>query len=261
MTLISHRAGFIFLKTHKTASTSIEVALEGLCAPEGALTGQHYRPMAISEDGIIGARGRASAGALWRNHMSARAIRRGIGRQIWNRYARITTVRNPYDRMVSMFHSRMSPEERSGISEISFDDVRARFRLFLGTAGPSNNMNKLLLGTRYVIDHILYFEHIAEDFAELAEALGMTDPTLPRLKSDRRTRPEPPCDYYDADTKRMVERSAAFELAFFGYRFGSGPNPPAPGARAHALLRRAPLYAGNMFAAPQKRLTSSPFGP
>ena len=43
MTLVSHRKRFIFLKTHKTAGTSVEVALEPLCAPNGAVTGEHYR--------------------------------------------------------------------------------------------------------------------------------------------------------------------------------------------------------------------------
>ncbi len=242
MTLISHRAGFIFLKTHKTASTSVEVALEPLCAPDGATTGAHYRPMLVSPAGIIGGRGKASEGAEWRNHMSARSVRRGIGRRIWRDYLKITTVRNPYDRMVSMFWSRMDDSGRDRMIAADFETVRAAFLNFLHQAGPSNNMNKLTIGPRYVVDHVLYFETLADDFAALAGHLGLSDATLPRLKTDRRRRAEHWTDYYSDESRRLVRRSAAFELAFFGYDFSGGPRPQGAGARVGAIARHCPFY-------------------
>lgn len=254
MTLISHRAEFIFLKTHKTASTSVEVALEPLCAPEDAEAGRHYRPMAISEVGIIGARGRTASEAKWRNHMSALSVRRLIGRDIWRRYAKITTVRNPYDRMVSMFYSRMKPEDREAAIHAPFDRVRADFLTFLRHTGTSNNLNKLTIRTRYVIDHVLYFENLEEEFAELAVSLGLSGTDLPRFKTDRRRRDEPMRDYYTEEARHLVAESAGFELAFFGYSFEKGPNRKGLAGRSTDFLTHAPLHIANLFRTPKKGL-------
>jgi hypothetical protein len=261
MTLISHRARFIFLKTHKTASTSVEVALEGLCAPAGATNGAHYRPMLITEAGIIGGRGKAAEGAEWRNHMSARSVRAGIGRRIWRDYAKITTVRNPFDRMVSMFWSRMEEDRRETLIEEDFELVRMEFLAFLQGAGPSNNMNKLTIAGRYAIDHVLYFETLAEDFAELAVALQLPAAPLPRLKSDRRKRSEPWRDYYSRDARHIVERSAAFELAFFGYDFDGGPRQQHRTARAAEIAGRCPQFLRAAFQTPRKSMANGGFRP
>lgn len=259
MTLVSHRADFIFLKTHKTASTSVEAALEPLCAPPGVHTGDHVHGEMISEAGIIGARGKASESSTWKNHMSARTVRRLAGRTTFRRYAKITTVRNPYARMVSMFHSRMAPDARAAALKAPFDEVRVRFRDWLATRARSNNLNKLTIGPRYVIDHVLFFERLEDDFAALAARLGLEDPALPRFKTNRNKRPEPWIDYYDAEARRLVETGSAFEIAFFGYRFAdgadAGPNPPAFAGRARRLLRTDPLRATNAFRRMRQSLT------
>ena len=259
MTLVSHRARFIFLKTHKTASTSVEVALEPLCAPDDAATGAHYRAELVSEAGVIGARGAASRNAVWKNHLTAKAVRKLTGREVWRDYAKITTVRNPYARMVSMFHSRQSDEAREALGDAAFGDVRARFRAWLAQRRQSNNLRKLTIGPRYVIDHVLYFEHLEDEFGELAHALGLPGEPLPRFKTDRNPRAEPWRDYYDDDARRLVEKGSAFELAFFGYRFADGarggPNPPRFARKALRLLARDPGRATNAFRRPRKALS------
>lgn len=247
MTLISHRARFIFLKTHKTASTSVEVALEGLCAPIGAAIGAHYRDMLVSEAGIIGGRGKASEGAEWRNHMSARSVRRGVGRRIWRDYTKITTVRNPYDRMVSMFWSRMAATRREEMIDAPFNEVRAAFLEFLRSVGPSNNMNKLTIGSRYIIDHVLYFERLKDDYAALAAQMKLPDADLPRFKTDRRKRTEPWQEYYSDAARGLVRKGAAFELAFFGYDFTGGPYQRSRWQRAAHLATGSLLHLGAAF--------------
>ena len=258
MTLVSHRARFIFLKTHKTASTSVEVALEPLCAPAGGSTGAHYRRELVTDAGVIGARGEYSRHATWKNHLTAKSVRALVGPRVWRDYAKITTVRNPYARMVSMFHSRRSDAERALIADLPFDDVRARFRDWLGERHQSNNLRKLTIGPRYVVDHVIYYERLAEEFAELADALGLPPAPLPRFKTNRNPRAEPWRDYYDADARWLVERGSAFELAFFGYRFAEGaaggPNPLSFGRKAFDLIRRDPMRAANAFRSPRKAL-------
>ncbi|MEO0363213.1 MAG: sulfotransferase family 2 domain-containing protein, partial [Pseudomonadota bacterium] len=171
MTLVSHRARFIFLKTHKTGSTSVEVALEPLCAPEGAETGREYRPALVTEAGIVGARGRVDPEEVWRNHMSARAVRRLVGRDVWRGYAKIAVVRNPYDRFVSMFHSRLPPTRRAELAAAPFEEARAAFRAWLPAGARANVLSKIAIGGRLALDRVLFFERLEEDFAALAADL------------------------------------------------------------------------------------------
>lgn len=251
MTLISHRAQFIFLKTHKTAGTSVEAALEPLCLPDGTPAGAHYREMSVTTAGIIGARGRTAKGAKWRNHMSALAVRREVGRRIWRRYFKFTVVRNPYDRMVSMFFSRLTEERRNDLVA-SFDHARSAFQDWLPTSNATRNMDKLLIGTAYQPDHVMYFERLDDDFAALANAWGIPA-QLPRYKADRRVRPESWMAYYDSASQRIVERACAFELAFYGYSFSDTPPPTAQSGRAMRLLRAAPSYIATARHRPQTK--------
>ena len=53
--LISHAYRFIFIKTVKTAGTSVEAFLEPYCCPEDHIV-KHWTPTLISDFGIVGQR-------------------------------------------------------------------------------------------------------------------------------------------------------------------------------------------------------------
>ena len=217
ITLVSHRAQFIFLRTHKTASTSVEAALEPLCLPDGAPVGVHHRDMSVTVEGIIGARGGAYSDRPWVAHMSARRVRRMVGIRTWRRYKRIAVVRNPYDRLVSMFWWRLPEVEREALASAPFPAVRTAFAQWLRTAKASKNTSKLCIGPRYCLSHVLHFERLDAEVSALFSLLGEAPQTLPRYKSGARSREEPFAAYYDRAEQRLVERQCGFELAFFGY--------------------------------------------
>ncbi|MEM7525684.1 MAG: hypothetical protein AAF360_18375 [Pseudomonadota bacterium] len=102
-----------------------------------------------------------------------------------------------------------------------------------------------MIGGRVCIDICLRFEELEADFARLGRQLGQPVGRLPRHKADRRLRPEPYADYYDAAARRRVARASAFELAYFGYDFAGGPHPQSAESRVRALLGFDPLRALN----------------
>ena len=55
MTLVSHKHQFVFLKTRKTAGTSIEMLLEPFCAPPGHVPVERTEGM-VTPHGVIGHR-------------------------------------------------------------------------------------------------------------------------------------------------------------------------------------------------------------
>lgn len=122
--IISHRHRFIFIKTQKTAGTSIELALACICGPEDVITPlvdpddrslrdtigpacrrdqHHYVPWRALEPLDV-------ARAIWRrqrpqfsNHAGAAEIRRHVPSPVWNSYYKFCVERNPWDKAVSLY--------------------------------------------------------------------------------------------------------------------------------------------------------------
>jgi len=91
MALVCYEHNFIFLKTYKTAGTSVEMALEPLCVPPGTEIVEHH-PVIKTRYGIVGRRGPATkdgGGGLnkikrrfeWWGHMGALGVRLRVGKK------------------------------------------------------------------------------------------------------------------------------------------------------------------------------------
>jgi len=251
ITLVSHRHRFIFLRTHKTGSTSVEAALEPLCLPPGAPVGGHYRDMEVSDAGIVGARGGAYRDREWTPHMGAMRIRAKLGRSMWRSYTKIAVVRNPYDRMVSMFWWRLNDQDRRLLSSAPFETVREAFSSWLARTDGGKNIGKLCIGPRYCLNLVLYYEHLETDILALFERFGHPPPVLPRYKSGARLRDEPWRAYYDDASRRIIRHQSGFELAFFGYDLDGGPYPQSKAQRARRLMRLNPVRITNALRQPR----------
>ena len=133
--IICHTYKFIFLKTEKTAGTSIEIALSKFCGPDYIIT-----PITSEDEEIrkkLGYRGPQnyrfplSSYTIYElarflikrkkkrflNHISARKAREYIGNEIWDSYYKFCVERNPWDRCVSFYYWRNRSEPRPAISE------------------------------------------------------------------------------------------------------------------------------------------------
>lgn len=210
--LLSRKYDFIFLKTRKTAGTSVEMLLEPLCTPPGHVV-QEVTEAVVSPSGIVGARLVAPAPTrrtwygkrlpVWRNHMTAKAIRDALGRRTWDRCVKISTVRNPFDRAVSQFHwntRREGPRHPAEAVDRFRDWVRGRW---------PDDFDVTHLRARYVIDRAIRFERLREDIEALAADLGLPVDlsSLPHAKSLGHARKGiAVADYYDAESVEIVRR-------------------------------------------------------
>ncbi len=122
--ILSHRHRFIFIKTEKTAGTSIEIALSKVCGPDDVITpvvhpddralkeslgagyrdAQHelvplskYTPLDLAQ--AIARRRRLR----FENHMGAAEIRRFVDPEVWATYFKFCVERNPWDKVVSAY--------------------------------------------------------------------------------------------------------------------------------------------------------------
>ena len=122
--LLSHRHQFIYTKTVKTAGTSVEIYLENACVPTSSTTARgHYTEQSVTSAGVVGYRGSDSAGSVWYNHMPAKEIRELVGVSVWNWYFKFCVVRNPFDKMVSLWWFIRSKQKPTRQQE-DFADIR-----------------------------------------------------------------------------------------------------------------------------------------
>lgn len=231
MVVISHTHEFIFLETRKTAGTSVEMLLEPLCTPAGHVVKEKTAAL-VSRFGVVGRRltepptSRGIARVFttdWHNHMPAAEVRRALGRRRWNRYRKVSTVRNPFDRMVSQFHYRMRNEP---LQERDFSELRADFRDFVLHGKWPNDYRIVHCNGQFVIDHAIRFESIQQDIEDFLSVMGIDGyrAQLPLTKSTAAARKSRPvADYFDRETIDAVRKKLSWVFEHFEY-------PEAPDA-------------------------------
>lgn len=223
--IISHEHRYVFVKTRKTAGTSVEIALAEHAGPRDVLT-----TFALAEDNAArrsrGADARNQAVPLrcyglaewkrallerrrtaYRSHMSAALIRRLTPRGLWDDYFTFTIVRNPWETAASAY----SWQTRSAESPPSFERFLETSRL------TWDNWPLYTVDGRILVDEVIRYEELDSGLAAVAGRLGLPGLELPRAKGGLRTGSYR--NLYDAETQAMVARACRAEIERFGYTF------------------------------------------
>lgn len=241
--LISHTRKFIYLKTHKTASTSIEGYLERFCAPPGHMP-EHSQAEIKSEYGYIAGRaGQDFKGNFLRAHSEANLVRTTLGPDTFDRYLKVYAVRNPFDKVVSWFWFVMPPEIHEDVKD-DFDKTRALFSAWLQMR-PKLPVDAAYYRTKKGIFPAfrIYYETLAEDMAALLRQIGAPQDeatTLPDWKSEYRFhRDRTFHDYYGGNPALadIVLEAYRFDFRHFGYDPESWRHDHFPGKEAPGSLK------------------------
>ena len=198
--IISHKHRFIFVKTLKTAGTSIEVFLSQHCGPDDVVTPilPHVEPhQARNHEGYF-------------NHIPAAAIREKVGADVWRTYFKFCIERNPWDKTLSYYH--MTNFREGGA--LSFDQYLA------GNDFPLN-LPKYSDCGRVIVDRILRYERLTDDLTDVFARLGIPfDGALGvNAKSEYRTDRRPYREVYTRDQAELVGRVFEAERRLHGYEF------------------------------------------
>lgn len=231
--IISHRHGFIFLKTQKTAGSSVELALSEICGPDDVITRMNaeergdsdtrrgpqnydvppaYRPLGAALLHRMGARARRS-GYSYYQHMPAALVRRRMDPTQFDAYRKVTIVRNAWDREVSLyFWATRRLTDKPGF------DSFVRRRVW---RPEMKTFEIYSINGHSVADTVLRFETLAGDFADFVGSLGLDHvPELPRAKGNFRTAAKRDYrEFYTDETAEIVRRRYAREIALFGMEF------------------------------------------
>jgi len=131
MTIVCHTRKFIFLKTRKTAGSSIEIWLAPHLDPDvdfirlGDDSEKQHPDLWKRFNGLssrirLAAKRVGTLSPIFRPHMPAADVRRFVGDRRWRDYRKITIVRNPWDRMISAWRWRFISSVRSSIISLAF---------------------------------------------------------------------------------------------------------------------------------------------
>lgn len=154
--LVSHKHRFIFIKTRKTAGTSVEVELAKIMVPTDLVT-----PVIPAVEGHVP----RNHDGFW-NHMPARKARRAIGRDIFDSYLKFAIEREPVDKCISFYSMvRNSPSHKRQIG--SWDDFVRKGPHPVDTSIYTSVFGKLM------VDRILRYENLEADLTSLMGELGV----------------------------------------------------------------------------------------
>ena len=234
--LISHQHRFIFLKTQKTAGTSLEIALSGFLSKQDVITPLSRKWPWPSEDEATrreldlpgpsnclapihtyrpsDAWNLITKGKLKKsfyNHMPAQEVKCKVTDQVWNEYIKISIERNPFDRAISTYYWRTRKQK-----------ARPCINEYVQKCNPEHltNWNIYSINDNLITDIMLRYEELTNDLVALTKTLNLkTLIQLPpkRTKGQFRQDKRPWQDVLDDSSIKRIRSICHREISNFGY--------------------------------------------
>lgn len=238
--IASFQHGFVFVKTEKTAGTTVEIALTPLCGPNDILA-----PIALADErlrlvgGNVAARNfapgdRRLEGTLreaivvgdaekmrqvqnvlvrhkryFFNHMTATEMRTRLPERFWHSAFKFTVVRHPYERMVSYI-------AYAGGADLAADAFDATFEKLFAQIGRDHL--RYTDGRRLIVDAVIRQENLLDDLNGALARLGLEPiAELPSAKGGYRKDRRPAREILSRPQKRRLQKLCAIEFDLFGY--------------------------------------------
>ncbi|HCX29893.1 MAG TPA: hypothetical protein DHU55_09025 [Blastocatellia bacterium] len=212
--MISHKYKCIFVEVPKTGSTSVRAILGKPLRPH--LNLWENKRLMESYWTQRGGRKNRILECLYLTLPKQRRIE--IGQRQFATYFKFGFVRNPWDRVVSLYERTEAEQMRN---EMTFDQFVDWIQYSSSTCVHSSPHRYQLdwfvdSNGKVLADFIGKFERLEEDWAFVAQKLGINE-TLPHRRANLRKRHY--TEYYTASTREVVAKKFKVDVEYFGYEF------------------------------------------
>lgn len=191
---ISHKHKFIYLSTPKACSSSIRVALNKY---SDIISKNHSPP--------------------YPHHGKVESIKNVFKKNKWDwsSYYKFTSVRNPWDRMVSLWTYGKKTKA-----------IPARFETFQSWLASDHNWLNLHWGYDdyyrekngdIALNYIIKSESLQLDFKKVCKEINIPYKKIPLINS---TKHKHYIEYYNDKARKIVAEKFAKDIEYFGYEFG-----------------------------------------
>lgn len=236
--IISHKHKFIFLKSKKTAGTSIEIYLSRFCGKDDVITPitprdeaqrrrfgvkpqNHTEPWTLREfywelrrsmqDGRLpGAKKIAFS-----QHAPAKVVKEKVGEQIWQNYFKFCFVRNPWDRAISRYYWDRAVERKNTVKQLDES---------LQQSDPGENLKYYIIDDELALDYVGKYETLAKDLEIICNKINIpfTD-DIPRTKTNVRKDKRHYSEILTPQQASYIENRCRQEIELFGYKYQESP--------------------------------------
>lgn len=229
--IVSHKYRFIFLKTAKTAGTSIEIALSKFLGDQDIITPisspdetirrdlgyrgpQNYRVPLWQHSAVELARAIfLGKGKKFYNHMSAHEVRGMIGEKTWNDYYKFCFERNPFDRVISLYFWCHKSEPRPTLADF-LEGPEIHLLTQRGIELYTDSIANVC------VNRVGRYESLGADLEEIRLAVGLPESLdLPTAKAAHRTDRRHYSELIDVHCRKRIEAMFSRELSLWGYQF------------------------------------------
>ncbi len=236
---LSHSHRFIFIKTVKTAGTSIEIALSRYCGDDSIVT-----PI-MAEDEMLRAQMGIRGPQNWKkplsecrptdfakllrkrhwpcrfyNHISAKEIRDEIGYKVYEGFETFCVSRNPWDRCESMYYWDRQTKRRAAKQDFgtwlgeNTRAIGANWRCYMDEDG------------RVIVKHILRFENTRTELDSLGKLLGLGNrfgAMVSSIRTKYNARGDPVTGekmrvMWNTECRNLIAHHPRPEIEVFGYQ-------------------------------------------
>lgn len=237
--IISHSRRFIFIKTMKTAGTSLEIALSKYCGEDDIITplwsgeeemrkqsaGLSPRNYGIDRmDYSLGQRIRlAFTGkpvARFHEHTPGWKVRQEVGPEIWNSYFKFSVVRHPIDRCISRFYYTRDYdlEKDRAYWDVNDFDQFLRYRANL----INENWQMYTEKDEVTLDYLVKYEDFETGLGMVSEKIGLDHSIYEDLgqihaKGSHRPKEKRANEVMSERHRMLISMLCEKEIELFGY--------------------------------------------
>jgi len=204
---ISHDYKFIFVKTRKTAGSSIEkFFLDKLQGTDFIFSG-------MSSENL------PSFNCSFKNaeHNGSKFIKHHYPKE-WKKYFKFTIERNPWDKIVSRYYWQKYFKPK----KINVDSFESYLKNYQKDIKKASDYPLYTLNNKIAVNYVMRYENLYDDLEHICKKINLTynnELKSINLKGNHRTRNVSYQQYYTEKSKNLIADFFSKEIDYFNYQF------------------------------------------